>query len=97
MTSNRCLAATAALAAAAAPLTASCSRTGPVQPYAKDASVAYAGKQALTASGIRPNRPQQGRLHPPASRVPKQNRRRGQQHRLGIHLVSARRPATQSR
>jgi len=30
---------------------AACSRTGPVQPYAQDATVNCAGKQALTASG----------------------------------------------
>ncbi|BBY99701.1 phosphate ABC transporter substrate-binding protein PstS [Mycolicibacterium fallax] len=51
MANNRFLAATAAITAAAALLTASCSRTGPVQPYAEDATVACAGKQDLTASG----------------------------------------------
>lgn len=51
MTNNRYLAATAAITAAAALLTAGCSRTGPVQPYAKDATVACAAKQDLSASG----------------------------------------------
>lgn len=40
-----------AIAAAGTVLTAGCSQTGPVQPYAKDATVACAGKQTLTASG----------------------------------------------
>jgi phosphate transport system substrate-binding protein len=41
----------AVVAAAGLLLTAGCSQTGPVQPYAKDASVACGGKQALAASG----------------------------------------------
>lgn len=41
----------AVVAASGILLTAACSQTGPVQPYAKDASVACDGKQALTASG----------------------------------------------
>lgn len=41
----------AVTAAAAILLTTACSKTGPVQPYAKDASIDCAGKQALTASG----------------------------------------------
>ena len=40
-----------ALAVAGTLLTAACSKTGPVQPYAKDATVTCAGKQSLTASG----------------------------------------------
>lgn len=40
-----------ALVAAGTLLTAACSQTGPVQPYAKDATVACPGKQTLTASG----------------------------------------------
>jgi phosphate transport system substrate-binding protein len=40
-----------AVAAATAVLTAGCSQTGPVQPYAQDATVACAGKQVLNASG----------------------------------------------
>jgi len=41
----------AAMAAAGTLLTAACSQTGPEQPYAKDATVACAGKKELTASG----------------------------------------------
>ena len=40
-----------ALAAAGMVLTSACAQTGPVQPYAQDATVACAGKPALTASG----------------------------------------------
>jgi phosphate transport system substrate-binding protein len=40
-----------AIAVAGTLLTAACSQTGPVQPYAKDATVTCAGKQTLTASG----------------------------------------------
>ena len=50
MTGNRPRAMTAIIAAGAL-LTAGCSTTGPVQPYAKDATVACAGKQDLSASG----------------------------------------------
>lgn len=39
------------ITAAGALLTAGCSQTGPVQPYAKDATVACAGKQTLNVSG----------------------------------------------
>lgn len=41
----------AAVACAGALLTAGCSQTGPVQPYAQDAEVVCAGKDTLTASG----------------------------------------------
>jgi len=50
MTTNRHHALTA-IAVAGTLLTAGCSKTGPVQPYAKDATVTCAGKQTLTASG----------------------------------------------
>ena len=50
VTDNRYRALTA-IAAAGIVLTAGCSQTGPVQPYAEDAVVACGGKQALTASG----------------------------------------------
>ena len=50
MTSNRYRTLTA-IAAAGTVLTAGCSQTGPVQPYAEDAVVACGGKQTLTASG----------------------------------------------
>jgi phosphate transport system substrate-binding protein len=43
--------ATTAAVAVGALLVAGCSQTGPVQPYAEDATVACAGKQTLTASG----------------------------------------------
>lgn len=40
-----------AITAVGALLTAGCSQTGPVQPYAEDATVACAGKKTLSASG----------------------------------------------
>ena len=53
MTSTRFprLTALVVLAAVSVLPVAACSRTGPVQPYAEDATVNCPGKQALTASG----------------------------------------------